>query len=146
LKVWDFNTAVKRVEFNEDGSQLLAVTEKRMGFLGTIVVLDINRDPEAEQSDERALVITCEDSRATVAGWSYLSKYIIAGHEDGSVSQYDAKVSTILMGKRCVKLSCRLESNSLMLMFTRQTCQSWISSGRPIGRTSLPHQKTSMPK
>lgn len=26
-----------------------------------------------------------------MAGWSYLSKYIIAGHEDGSVSQYDGK-------------------------------------------------------
>ena len=64
-----------------------------MGFLGTIVVLDIILDPEAEQSDEKSLVITCEDSKATVAGWSYLSKYIIAGHEDGSVSQYDAKVS-----------------------------------------------------
>jgi len=91
LKVWNFDTAVKRVEFNEDGSQLLAVTEKRMGFLGTIVVLDIKVDVEAEQSDEKAMVITCEESKATVAGWSYLSKYIIAGHEDGSVSQYDAK-------------------------------------------------------
>jgi translation initiation factor 3 subunit I len=93
LKVWDFDTAVKRVEFSEDGSQLLAVTEKRMGFLGTIVVLDIDLDPQAEQSDEKALVITCDDSKATVAGWSYLSKYIIAGHEDGTISQYDAKVS-----------------------------------------------------
>jgi len=91
LKVWEFNTAVKRVEFNEDGSQLLAVTEKRMGFLGTIEVLDINLDPEAEQSDEKALTITCEEAKATVAGWSYMSKYIIAGHEDGTVSQYDAK-------------------------------------------------------
>ncbi|PVH76250.1 putative eukaryotic translation initiation factor 3 subunit I [Cadophora sp. DSE1049] len=91
LKVWNFDTAVKRVEFNEDGTQLLAVTEKRMGFLGTIVVLDIKIDVEAEQSDEKAMVITCEESKATVAGWSYLSKYIIAGHEDGSVSQYDAK-------------------------------------------------------
>lgn len=91
LKVWEFNTAVKRVEFNEDGSQLLAVTEKRMGFLGTIEVMDINLDPEAEQSDEKVLTITCEESKATVAGWSYLSKYIIAGHEDGTVSQYDAK-------------------------------------------------------
>jgi translation initiation factor 3 subunit I len=27
-----------------------------------------------------------------VAAWSFLDKYIIAGHEDGSVSQYDAKV------------------------------------------------------
>ncbi|RDW91128.1 eukaryotic translation initiation factor 3 subunit I [Coleophoma crateriformis] len=91
LKVWEFNTAVKRVEFNEDGSKLLAVTEKRMGFLGTIVVFDIKLDLEAEQTDERAMTITCEDSKATVAGWSFLSKYIIAGHEDGTVSQYDAK-------------------------------------------------------
>ena len=84
---------MKRVEFSEDGTQLLAVTEKRMGFLGTIAVLDIKVDVDAEQSDERSLVITCDESKATVAGWSYLSKYIIAGHEDGSISQYDAKVS-----------------------------------------------------
>lgn len=70
----------------------MAVTEKRMGFLGTIVVLDVNRDVNGPQKDEKALTITCEDSKATVAGWSYMSKYIIAGHEDGSVSQYDAKV------------------------------------------------------
>lgn len=92
LKTWDFNAAVKRVEFNEDGSRLLAVTEKRMGFLGTIQVMDIKLDPEAEQADDRSLLITCEASKATVAGWSFMSKYIIAGHEDGSVSQYDAKV------------------------------------------------------
>jgi translation initiation factor 3 subunit I len=92
LKVWEFNTAVKRVEFNEDGSKLLAVTEMRMGFLGTIVVFDIKLDVEAEQASQSTMTITCEESKATVAGWSYLSKYIIAGHEDGSVSQYDAKV------------------------------------------------------
>lgn len=94
IKTWDFNTAVKRVEFNEDGTKLLAVTEKRMGYLGTIVVLDINVDVDAEQNDEKALVITCEESKATVAAWSFLSKYILAGHEDGTVSQYDAKVRT----------------------------------------------------
>ena len=83
---------MKRVEFSEDGTQLLAVTEKRMGYLGTIVLFDVKVDVEAEQSDEPSIKITCEDSKATVAGWSYLSKYIIAGHEDGSVSQYDVKV------------------------------------------------------
>jgi translation initiation factor 3 subunit I len=92
IKVWDFNTAVKRVEFSEDGARLLVVTEQRMGFLGTIVVFDIKVDVDAEQTSERSLTITPEESKATVAGWSYLSKYIIAGHEDGSVSQYDAKV------------------------------------------------------
>ncbi|KAI9670507.1 MAG: translation initiation factor eIF3 subunit [Caeruleum heppii] len=91
LKTWDFPTAVKRVEFNEDATQLLAVTEKRMGYLGTIVVFDVKVDVDAAQADEPTLKITCEDSKATVAGWSYLSKFIIAGHEDGSVSQYDAK-------------------------------------------------------
>lgn len=96
LKTWDFPTAVKRVEFNEDGTQLLGVTEKRMGHLGTIVVLDVKVDVEAEQSDEKALTIVCEESKATVAGWSYLSKYIIAGHEDGSVSQYDGKTGDLI--------------------------------------------------
>jgi translation initiation factor 3 subunit I len=94
IKTWDFPTAVKRVEFSVDGRQLLGVTEKRMGHLGTIVVLNINLDPNGEQSDEKELTIVCDESKATVAGWSYLNKYIIAGHEDGSVSQYDAKVST----------------------------------------------------
>ncbi|KAF7590743.1 translation initiation factor eIF3 subunit [Aspergillus hancockii] len=91
VKVWDFPTAVKRVEFTPDGSRLLAVTEKRMGFLGTIAVLDINYDNLNEQAEEPSLKITCTESKATVAGWSYLGKYIIAGHEDGSVSQYDSK-------------------------------------------------------
>ena len=97
VKVWDFPTAVKRVEFSPDGSRLLAVTEKRMGFLGTIAVLDIAYgDGEGggleDQADEPALRITCSESKATVAGWSYLGRFIIAGHEDGSVSQYDSKV------------------------------------------------------
>lgn len=96
LKTWDFPTAVKRVEFNEDGTKLLGVTEKRMGHLGTIVVLDVKIDLEAEQTDERAMTIVCEESKATVAGWSYLSKYIIAGHEDGSVSQYDGKTGDLI--------------------------------------------------
>jgi translation initiation factor 3 subunit I len=63
-----------------------------MGHLGSIVVLNIDPDVNAEQSDERELTIVCDESKATVAGWSYLAKYILAGHEDGSVSKYDAKV------------------------------------------------------
>jgi translation initiation factor 3 subunit I len=93
VKTWEFPTAVKRVEFSEDGQQLLAVTEKRMGYLGTIVVYDIRYgDDLTDQTDEHSLKITCEESKATVAGWSYLDRYIISGHEDGSVTQWDAKV------------------------------------------------------
>jgi len=95
VKTWENPTAIKRVQFSEDGRRLLAVTEKRMGYLGTIVVYTIQYDEDlTQQSDEYDLKITCEESKATVAGWSYLDKYIIACHEDGSVSQYDSKVST----------------------------------------------------
>ena len=96
VKVWEFPTAVKRVEFTPDGSRLLAVTEKRMGFLGTIVAIDIRYGEDfKDQVEEPSLRITCQESKATVAGWSYLGKYILAGHEDGSVSQYDPKVGQL---------------------------------------------------
>lgn len=96
LKTWDFPTSIKRVEFSADGTLLLGVTEKRSGHLGTIVVYEINPDPEATQSDEHVLRIVCEDSKPTVAGFSYLAHYIIAGHEDGTVSQFDAKNGELL--------------------------------------------------
>lgn len=96
LKTWDFATSIKRVEFSADGKQLLGVTEKRSGHLGMIYVYEINPDVEAQQSDEHVLRIVCEDSKPTVAGFSYLAHYIIAGHEDGSVSQFDAKNGELL--------------------------------------------------
>lgn len=96
VKTWENPTAIKRVQFSEDGSRILAVSEKRMGYLGTIVVYSIRYEEDlTDQSDEQELKITCEDSKATVAGWSYLDQFIIAGHEDGSVTQYDAKVSRV---------------------------------------------------
>ncbi len=114
LKTWDFPTAVKRVEFNEDGTKLLGVTEKRMGHLGTIVVLDINVDVEAEQSDEKVMTIICDESKATVAGWSYMSKYIIAGHEDGSVSQYDGKTGDLLYNSPVHELNTPITRSSVV--------------------------------
>lgn len=98
LKTWEFPTAIKRVDFSEDGTMLLGVTEKRMGYLGAIVVFPIEVpkpgtpfDEMPEQSDERLLTIMCEESKATMAGFSALGEFIIAGHEDGSISQYDAR-------------------------------------------------------
>lgn len=95
MKTWDFGTAIKRVEFSPDGTQLLGVTEKRQGHLSTIVVYDIKQELDAEQSDEHVLRIVVDESKATVAGFSYQSRYIISGHEDGTVSQWDAKVCWI---------------------------------------------------
>ncbi|KAF2482743.1 WD40-repeat-containing domain protein [Neohortaea acidophila] len=97
LKTWDYPTAVKRVEFSEDGKQLLALTEKRTGHLSNIYVYDINPDPEASQTEEPSLRITVDElPRVTVAGISCLSKYIVTGHEDGSISQWDAKTGELI--------------------------------------------------
>jgi translation initiation factor 3 subunit I len=96
LKTWEFATSIKRVEFSPDGRQLLGVTEKRSGHLSTIVVYEINPDVDATQSDEHTTRIVCDESKATVAGFSYLAKYIISGHEDGSVTQWDAKTGDLL--------------------------------------------------
>ncbi|KAL7273020.1 translation initiation factor eIF3 subunit [Rhizina undulata] len=96
LKTWEFPTAVKRVEFSEDGTMLLAVTEMRMGFLGTVAVFPIVVNVEATQATEPLFTITMRESKATVAAWSYLNKYIITGHEDGTVSQYDGKTGELI--------------------------------------------------
>jgi len=89
LHTWSFNTAVKRVEFSEDDTCVLAVTEQRMGFPGTITILSVNHVEPAEQSDDTVSVILPEGPKATVAGWGYLNKYIIAGHENGAVSMFN---------------------------------------------------------
>lgn len=97
LKTWDYLTAVKRVEFSDDGKQILSVTEKRTGQLSHIYVYDVNPDPEGEQNSEPTLRIVVDElPRVTVAGFSALSHYIITGHEDGSVSQWDAKTGELL--------------------------------------------------
>ena len=112
IKVWDFNTTAKRVEFSEDGTRLLVVTEQRTGFLGTIVVFDITVDAETEQTSERSLTISPGASKPTVAGWSFLSKYIIAGHEDGSVSQFDAKVLPLLQSSKTLLPHTNKQTNN----------------------------------
>ncbi|KAF2095437.1 eukaryotic translation initiation factor-like protein 3 subunit [Rhizodiscina lignyota] len=91
LKTWDFGSSIKRVEFSPDGRQLLGVTEKRVGHVSSIVVYDIDAEKGTEQSDEHALRIVIDYSKATVAGFSYHAKYIIVGHEDGKISQWDGK-------------------------------------------------------
>ena len=41
---------------------------------------------------DEPFVINPEPTKAVVAAWGYLNKYIIIGHKDGMISQYDWKV------------------------------------------------------
>lgn len=48
LYKWEFPTAVKRVAFSEDDSQVVCVTEQRMGYQGAIRVFNINREGDGK--------------------------------------------------------------------------------------------------
>ncbi|CAM0139133.1 translation initiation factor eIF3 subunit [Umbelopsis sp. WA50703] len=91
LKTWEFKTAVKRVEFSEDDDKILCVTEERMGYPGTVTVMNVNPDLEGQQSDEPVVTMINDGPKFVVAGWTYLNKYIICGHVDGSITQWDWK-------------------------------------------------------
>lgn len=38
---WEFNTAVRRVQFSEDDKKILLITEPRMGFPATLQIFSI---------------------------------------------------------------------------------------------------------
>ena len=44
LYTWEFPTAVKSVAFSADGTQVVCITEQRMGFQSAIRIFDINRE------------------------------------------------------------------------------------------------------
>jgi len=94
LHSWSFNTAVKRVQWSEDDQYVLMVAEQRMGFPGSITIFKVDHQG-TKQSSEPESVIHPKGSKATVAGWGNLNKYIIAGHENGSVSIFNWKTGEL---------------------------------------------------
>ncbi|AOA61275.1 Translation initiation factor 3 subunit i [Komagataella phaffii CBS 7435] len=94
---WNTVTPVRGVEFNKDASKVLVLTAEVMGHPGTISIYPVDFTKE-EQSTEPLLVIKRQPELGvfTVAGWSYGDKYIIAGHNDGSISKIDAETGEFL--------------------------------------------------
>lgn len=44
------------------------------------------------ESDEPLAQIVNDGAKAVVASWGYLNKYIVSGHVDGSICQWNWKV------------------------------------------------------
>ncbi|KAH3679981.1 hypothetical protein WICPIJ_008457 [Wickerhamomyces pijperi] len=86
------NTPVRRVEFSGKNDRLLCVTDEVMGFKGTISIFKLNyNDIYTQDSTPLVSIETRENfKKVSVAAWTYNDKYIIAGHQDGVISKYDA--------------------------------------------------------
>lgn len=95
LHTWDFPTAVKWAVFSNDGKFALLTLERRMGYPGAIVIVEIKPLGE-EQNPEPITIMQPKDSKALVGGWGPLDKFIIAGHEDGTISQWDWEEGLLL--------------------------------------------------
>lgn len=98
LFTFSCDTPIRRVEFDHTDTKLLAVADEVMGYTGAINVYAINRENPTSQNNEPVLSIPTQEGcdRVTVAGFSYCSKYIIAGHRDGVVTKYDASTGELL--------------------------------------------------
>ncbi|KAJ1948140.1 translation initiation factor eIF3 subunit, partial [Linderina macrospora] len=70
------------------------VTEERMGHKSGIYVFEIDESSPV-QSNEPVVLLRPSPSKATVAAWSHLDKYIVAGHEDGSITLFDWKYEEV---------------------------------------------------
>ncbi|KAF8630497.1 hypothetical protein AX15_002892 [Amanita polypyramis BW_CC] len=91
LYTWEFPTAVKRVAFNEEGNQVVCITEQRMGYQCAIRVFRINREDGAKQSEEPLYMFNPIGSKATVCAFTPKQNIIITGHESGKVALFNVK-------------------------------------------------------
>jgi len=91
LFAWEFPTAVKCVAFNEEGSQIVCITEQRMGHQCAIRVFDLNTQDGNKQSKEPKYMFYPIGSKATVCAFTTQSNVIITGHESGKVALFNVK-------------------------------------------------------
>jgi translation initiation factor 3 subunit I len=112
LYTWEFPTAVKRVAFKGDDSQVVCITEQRMGHQCAIRVFKINREGDGTKRAcfAACYILSCFEilvsfaeskeplhmfnpigSKATVCAFTLRPNVIITGHESGKVALFNVK-------------------------------------------------------
>jgi len=101
-KLWDVETgkelfsfqhktSVRACGFSLGGRELFVVTDKQMGNPAQILVYDIARTVD-QQDSEPVAVMDIGDAKVTTAAWGPLNQYIYCGHENGELSIWDWKL------------------------------------------------------
>lgn len=68
------------------------------------------------ENNEPYMKIPCSDSKITSAVWGPLGEFIIAGHENGELNQFSAKVS-LIRNSISLGLQCRGEDIAAFLLW-----------------------------
>jgi len=107
-KVWDVqygkerhslytNTSVRAVAFSEGDKEMAYVTDAVMGFPATLVIFNTSMKKPIRE-------ITISGPKITTVAWSLENRFLYTGHEDGSVTAWDPKVSRVLNPGLCTFL------------------------------------------
>lgn len=100
-KIWDIETgkdlvnfetgsAVRTCSFSYSGKQLFYSTDRSMGQTCEVRFYDVN-DALSGGTPSPYLTIPVENSKVTAAVWGPLDKYVITGHENGTITKWCSK-------------------------------------------------------
>ncbi|CAG2206532.1 eukaryotic translation initiation factor 3 subunit I-like [Mytilus edulis] len=78
-------TAVRACNFSFSGRYIMFTTDKTMGHPCEIYIYDVT------DTSSPVMVIPMPDKKITSAMWGPYEEYILTGHEDGEICQYDFK-------------------------------------------------------
>lgn len=91
LRTFGTRSAVRTCGFSYGGSKIFYTTDETMGQSCQIFIHELASNI-SDQSDTPKLVITVpERSKVTSAVWGPLDKTIVTGHEDGTITKWDAE-------------------------------------------------------
>ncbi|RDD47419.1 Eukaryotic translation initiation factor 3 subunit I [Trichoplax sp. H2] len=87
----DTRAAVRSCGFSYSGRALLITTDQQRGYESEILLFGLD-DPAQINDGEPYLriPISKDNAKITTAVWGKLDRYLIVGHENGEVSQFDA--------------------------------------------------------
>ncbi|KAL9980690.1 hypothetical protein ACROYT_G009309 [Oculina patagonica] len=92
LSKYETKTAVRACGFSYCGSKVMMTTDRQMGHDCVLMLYDIR-----EGSKDPILTIPIEGPKVTAALWGPLDQYIITGHENGDLCQWDTKTGNKLL-------------------------------------------------
>lgn len=105
---WETKAGVRSVAFSNGDEMVCFVTDATMGQSSTVHIVPIAKDTKLRtlrnlfilymhvEKDNTLLQIVIKGSKATIARWGKFNRTIITGHEDGTITIWDAKVNILI--------------------------------------------------